>query len=371
MAGLSETIARLAASRAGVGGGGGSGRLVRWAPAGSNPGALCAFGYVPDGLQARAPLVVVLHGCTQSAGDYDHGSGWSTLADRYGFALLFPEQQRANNANLCFNWFAPDDTRRGGGEALSIIQMVDAAIAAHDLDPDRVFITGLSAGGAMTSAMLAAYPDRFAGGAIVAGLPAGVAGSVPEAFERMRGSGGPPVDTLGARVRAASRHDGPWPTVSIWHGDRDATVSAANASAIAAQWADVHGLARAPSRSETVEGQRRDVWIDAGGREVIEAYRIAGMGHGTPIRSAGPDGCGAAGPYMLESSLSSTRRIAAFWGIAEGDSAVGTAVPTQARRVEAGRVQAGPIEAEAGSIAEPLDIGATIRQALRTAGLMR
>ncbi|TIL83807.1 MAG: PHB depolymerase family esterase, partial [Mesorhizobium sp.] len=116
-------------------------------------------------LPEAAPLVVVLHGCTQTAAGYDDGSGWSQLADQEGFTLLFPEQQRANNPNLCFNWFVPGDTKRNGGEALSIRQMIGAVVVEYGLDRKRIFITGLSAGGAMTSVMLACYPEVFAGGA--------------------------------------------------------------------------------------------------------------------------------------------------------------------------------------------------------------
>ena len=140
-----------------------------------NPGNLRARCYVPDGLAPGAPLVVVLHGCTQDAAVYDHGAGWSTLADRHGFALLFPEQQRANNPMLCFNWFAPEDTGRGRGEAASIAAMVEAMKKAHGVDPQRIFVTGLSAGGAMAAAMLATYPDLFAAGAILAGVAYGCA----------------------------------------------------------------------------------------------------------------------------------------------------------------------------------------------------
>ncbi|MBB3236497.1 poly(3-hydroxybutyrate) depolymerase, partial [Phyllobacterium endophyticum] len=87
---------------------------------GSNPGRLRAWKYIPAALPANSPLVVILHGCTQTAAEYDLGSGWSALADRFGFALLFPEQQRVNNPNLCFNWFSPSQTTRGHGEVLSI-----------------------------------------------------------------------------------------------------------------------------------------------------------------------------------------------------------------------------------------------------------
>src|SRR6478609_3906574 len=109
-------------------------RLSPLAKFGANPGALRAYTYVPQGLPEQAPLVVVLHGCIQTAAAYDHGAGWSQLADRHGFALLYPEQQRANNANLCFNWFVPEDVTRDRGEALSIRRMIEAMVTKHGLD---------------------------------------------------------------------------------------------------------------------------------------------------------------------------------------------------------------------------------------------
>ena len=176
---------------------------------------------------------MVLHGCGQTAAGYDHGAGWSTLARRYGFALLFPEQQRSNNPNGCFNWFEPGDTRRDGGEAASIRAMVDRMVRDHGIDRDRVFITGLSAGGAMTSAMLACYPEVFAGGAIIAGLPYGAAGNVQQAFESMFQCPSRPAREWGDLVRSASpRHNGPWPRVSVWHGSADTTVVPSNAREI-------------------------------------------------------------------------------------------------------------------------------------------
>ena len=122
---------------------------------------------------------------TQTAASFDFGTGWSTLAKRYGFALLMPEQQGANNANTCFNWFNPEDTARDSGEACSIRQMIARAVDDIGIDRHRIFITGLSAGGAMTSVMLATYPEVFAAGAVIAGLPYGTATNVKEAFESM------------------------------------------------------------------------------------------------------------------------------------------------------------------------------------------
>src|SRR4051794_5162172 len=118
---------------------------------GSNPGALRMYSYVPSGLPAGAPLVVALHGCTQSASDYYGHSGWPKYADLYHAALVFPEQTTANNSLSCFNWFNAADIARGGGEALSVKQMVDYASAHYGSDPRRAYVTGLSAGGAKTA----------------------------------------------------------------------------------------------------------------------------------------------------------------------------------------------------------------------------
>ena len=374
MRSLSDTINRLSRLRSPSSGVAGEDRLTDLPPFGSNAGTLRGRFYVPQVLHASAALVVVLHGCTQDAAAYDHGSGWSTLADELGFALLYPEQQRGNNANLCFNWFNTHDTRRDSGEALSIRQMVAAMIADHGLDPARIYVTGLSAGGAMASVMLATYPDVFAGGAIIAGLPYGTAISVPEAFDRMRGQGGPPAASLGALVGAASDHKGPWPTISVWHGDSDATVSHANSALIVEQWRAIHGIAGEPSAVEGINGHRRRVWRDAKGRDVIEEYRIAGLGHGTPLSTSGANACGSAGPYMLEAGISSTRRIARFWGLASAPAEDRAEVPTRSPAATATPIMTVPAERRgAQPQAQPLPeaVGRVIEDALRAAGLMR
>lgn len=390
MRSLSDTISRLAAMRARSGVAQNdetAGRLLDFAWRGANPGALKAKTYVPGGLPDGAPLVVVLHGCTQTAAGYDLGSGWSTLADQAGFALLFPEQQRTNNANLCFNWFLPEDTRRGAGEALSIREMIEAFVAEHGIDRRRIFITGLSAGGAMTSAMLATYPEVFAGGAIIAGLPFGVASTVPEAFDRMRGHGGPSTADLHKLLRSASPHNGPWPILSVWHGSADQTVAASNMEAIVDQWRVLHGVGRASEPSEMVDGHTRRVWRDNAGRDVIETYSIAGMGHGTPLSAMGDGGYGASGPFMLDVGISSTLRIAQFWGIARGNasseqddtkvSSSALAVSSQALHSAASRVSPQPRRLEDVRIMRAADASAgsnvqrVIEDALRAAGLMK
>jgi poly(hydroxyalkanoate) depolymerase family esterase len=283
---------------------------------GTNPGALKMFAYVPEQLPRAPALVVVLHGCGQTAAAYDAGTGWSTLAKRYGFALLMAEQQSANNANTCFNWFSPGDIARGRGEAASIKQMIARMATDHAIDPRRVYITGLSAGGAMTSVMLAVYPEMFAGGAIIAGLPYGIASNVREALGGMMQPTSRPADQLGGFVRNASKYKGPWPKVSVWHGSADRTVSPGNANEIVKQWLDVHGLPSAPMSVGDVDGHSREVWWNADGETIVESYTISDMAHGTPLGIAGNDEpYGAEGAFLIEAGISSTYHIADFFGL--------------------------------------------------------
>jgi poly(hydroxyalkanoate) depolymerase family esterase len=359
---------------------------------GPNPGALRMFTYVPPDVSAPCALMVVLHGCTQSAESYDRGAGWSTLAERFGFALLLPEQQRTNNPNGCFNWFQTGDVERGHGEALSIRQMVAKMVSAHGIDPARVFITGLSAGGAMTSVMLATYPDVFAGGAIIAGLPYGAANNVQQAFENMFQCPPRPARDWGDLVRAASPHSGAWPRISVWHGDADATVIPSNAIEIIKQWTDVHGLPARPSFEAVVDGYPRQVWVNGTGDELIESYSIPNMAHGTPLATGDADEqCGAAGPFLLEVGISSSYHIAKFFGLTRDRTHIGsmqsrTATITPEKPLVGGakaNSRPKPLEGEvldkhfrmperADIPPSPsLDIGAVITKALKAAGLMK
>ena len=285
---------------------------------GGNPGELRMLSFVPAKLQPVPALVVVLHGCGQTAAGYDLGAGWSTLAERYGFALLMPEQQRSNNAQNCFNWFNPEDVTRDHGEAHSIRQMIARMVSDHGIDKHRIFVTGLSAGGAMTSVMLATYPEVFAAGAVIAGLPYGVASNVREALSGMLQSPSRPAAELGELVRNASGHRGPWPKVSVWHGSADRTVNPANANEIVKQWLDVHDLPSAAMSDGIVDGYPHQVWWNEDGETVIESYTITDMAHGTPLGIADNDErYGAEGAFLIEAGISSSYHIASFFGLTE------------------------------------------------------
>ena len=376
---------------------------------GANPGQLKMFSFVPDELQPKPALVVVLHGCGQTASGYDLGAGWSRLATRYGFALLMPEQQASNNPNGCFNWFNPNDTARDHGEACSIRQMIARMVGDAGIDPHRVFVTGLSAGGAMTSVMLATYPEVFAGGAIIAGLPFGVATNVREALSGMFRSPSHPAGELGDLVRNASNHKGRWPKLSVWHGSADRTVNPANANEIVKQWLDVHQLPSAPMSEGTVDGYPHRVWWNADGETTVESYTITNMAHGTPLGVADNDErYGAQGAFLIEAGISSSFHIASFFGLTDWISRPKGAVkeaakqalkeaakePSKAALQEAARPVAGPSVTQArtadiSTVLRPLatlsrhpepppqtknrsiDVGTVITRALTAAGLMK
>jgi poly(hydroxyalkanoate) depolymerase family esterase len=332
------------------------------APFSPNPGNLRMFRYLPKGLKAGAPLVVVLHGCGQTASGYDTGAGWHELAAELGFAVLAPEQKAVNNPGTCFDWFNPEDITRGEGECASIAAMIANLVETHHLDAKRVFITGLSAGGAMTAVMLAAYPELFAGGAIIAGLPFGVAGNVRDALEAMRSA---PLKTpaqWGDLVRAASDWKGPWPKISIWHGALDTTVNINNAQASVAQWCDVLGLPLTGARQEMTDGAIHLSWDDR-----LEVWTLPMLGHGTPILSRD---VGRPEPFILEAGISSSRRIAGFWGLAPQTVPQPASRPNPAPIVTE-RTVLREIEAErAPQVVQPV-AETLVRRALRAVGLLK
>ncbi|GAA4203809.1 extracellular catalytic domain type 1 short-chain-length polyhydroxyalkanoate depolymerase [Actinocatenispora rupis] len=279
---------------------------------GSNPGALGMYVYRPAGLASGAPLVVALHGCTQSAQDYHDHAGWQKFADEYGFAVVYPQQSSANNAQSCFDWYQSGDTTRGQGEVASVKQMVDYAVATYGSDASRVYVTGLSAGGAMTAALLATYPDVFAGGAIVAGLPYRCASDLSSAYTCMYTATSKTPAQWGDLVRGADPgYAGPWPRVAVWYGTADYTVNPVNATESRDQWTDVHGVGQTPTRTETLPGGTTAQYFG----DDVALFGVSGIGHGTPVDpGSGPTQCGTTGTYY-PAAICSSYHIAAFWGL--------------------------------------------------------
>ena len=138
----------------------------------------------------------------------------------------------------------------------------------------------------------------------------------------MRGHGFPSQGKLRSLIRSASMHDGPWPTISIWHGMADRTVDPSNMVEISVQWRGVHQVAEMPTRSDVIDGFPHRVWCDPDGRILIEENSVAGMGHGTPIATTGPNSYGVAGPFMLDVGISSTFHIARSWDLTDAAESV-------------------------------------------------
>jgi len=249
--------------------------------------------YVPSGYCGQGvPLVVMLHGCTQDPDDFAAGTRMNALAEEHTFLVAYPGQPSSANANKCWNWFVPGDQARDAGEPAILAGITRQVISQHAVDPGRVYVAGLSAGGAAAAIMGAAYPDLYAAIGIHSGLAQGAAHDIPSAFAAMR-QGGPSVGSA-----SRGRSERPVPTI-VFHGEQDKTVSAVNGEQVVAQaraGADldttvIHG------RSEDGVRYTRSVQADRDGRPVLEHWLLHGVGHawsgGSPTGSytdpRGPD----------------------------------------------------------------------------------
>ena len=245
--------------------------------------------YVPANRAAEhAPLIVMLHGCTQNPDDFAAGTRMNVLAEEHGFLVAYPQQTMRANMRQCWNWFRPEDQRRGQGEPSLIAGLTETVIREHGVDPKRVYIAGLSAGGAAAAIMGDAYPDLYAGVGVHSGLPSASARDLSSAFDAMR---------LGAKVGAPSATL--VPTI-VFHGEKDNIVNPLNADAVAAKAVGgATGLQRETEHGEAAGGHAyvRTLYADETGRTLCELWRIPESGHawsgGSPAGShtdpLGPD----------------------------------------------------------------------------------
>ena len=218
--------------------------------------------------------------------------------------------------NRGWNFFVKSNYQRGGGEPLSIKQQVDWMVGHHAVDTSHIFVTGLSAGAAMTNVMLATYPDVFAAGAPLAGVAYKCATTVGSSLMCNAGTVNKTPAQWGDLVRGASGWSGPWPRVSIWHGSSDTTVNIANLNETMEQWANVHGIDQTADVSDTVGGYPHKVYKNGAGASLVETYSITGMGHGQPVDpGSGAAQCGTATGYNLDANICASYHIARWFGL--------------------------------------------------------
>ena len=247
--------------------------------------------YVPAGApSAPRAMVVMLHGCTQSADDFAAGTQMNRLADAHGFLVVYPEQAAHANASKCWNWFKPQDQLRGAGEPALIAGIVRAVAQGHGADPHRIFVAGLSAGAAMAVVLGETYPELFAGVGAHSGLPYGSAHDIASALAAMKGgrSGLPGLKVQPADAKAGRKRAVQAVPIIVFHGDRDHTVQQTNGADIARQARQAHGAQfggaalRESTQAGLAKGGRRysrTVHADAQGRLQIESWTLHGAGH--------------------------------------------------------------------------------------------
>ncbi|MCB9169257.1 MAG: PHB depolymerase family esterase [Flavobacteriales bacterium] len=294
---------------------------------GPDPGNLRMFVHTPPtsgGANGNRPLVVVLHGCTQKARRIARLSGWNELADRIGCYVVYAQQRPINNSLRCFDWFREDDIIPGEGETGSITNMVRYALAELPVDPDSVFLYGVSSGGALCSALMACEPDLFKGVAIFAGGPYRAADNTLNARMVIRDPKELTPQQWGDLVRAVlPGRTAPYPPLTVMHGTEDGVVNIGHGMALVAQWTNVAGADTVPEAVDPafqgLPAVHRMRYDDPRGRTVVTFYRIGGLGHQLPVHPGdGPKDGGRTSWVSRDVGFHSTYVVAQEFGLLPG-----------------------------------------------------
>jgi poly(hydroxyalkanoate) depolymerase family esterase len=263
--------------------------LVEVTGFGDNPGGMRMHVYVPDARPANPAIVVAMHGCGGSGPGFYASSEFASLADRYGFIVIYPSAQQQAGFGNCFDTWSEAAKRRGGGsDPVSIVSMVTYTQQRYGGDPNRVYATGSSSGGMMTNHMLALYPDVFKAGAAFMGVPfncfANAADYPPGQSQCTGGSMNRTPQQWGDAVRQAfPGYTGPRPRVQLWHGTADTLVPYSLLQETIEQWTNVFGLSQTPTFTDTPQANwNRRRYADTTGTVQVEAYSIQGAGHSLP-----------------------------------------------------------------------------------------
>jgi poly(hydroxyalkanoate) depolymerase family esterase len=261
---------------------------------GSGPSARDYKLYVPPGeVTGALPLVVMLHGCTQDPDDFAAGTAMNDAARRDGFFVLYPAQSAKANPQRCWNWFKHSHQVRGRGEPAMLAAMTQDVIARHGIDPSRVYVAGLSAGGAMAAILANAYPDIFAAVGVHSGLPQGAARDLPSALHAMKSGSASPATSTTHSI----------PTI-IFHGDADTTVHPANGETLFAAAAESGADIRTESgRVPGGHAWTRRVNASADGTPHAELWQVHGAAHAWSGGSARGSYTDAKGPDATNEML--------------------------------------------------------------------
>ncbi|MBF0410488.1 MAG: PHB depolymerase family esterase [Candidatus Riflebacteria bacterium] len=293
--------------------------LVRVKDFGDNPGNLEMYKFIPVPEPKNAPLIVVLHGTTQNSHGYACISEWNKLAQRYGLILLYPEQRKRNNPYKAFSWFSSSNCQRFRGESGSVMQMIDKMKSDHLIDSKKVFVTGLSSGGCFTAALCAVYPDIFAGGAIIAGIPFGAATNPIEGFNAMLfGVTRDPEEWAKIAKNEYPEYCGKYPKMIVLHGNKDCVVDFGNMREIMKQFTALHNTDSVPDVTGELKGHPHNIYKNSSGESVVETIEILNMGHGIAIDPGdAADQGGNSGAFAISANLYSSYYFLKLWGLIE------------------------------------------------------
>ena len=287
---------------------------------GDNPGNLKSFVYAPpqspDG--PKRPLVVAMHGCSQTANNLAETAGWNTMADQHNFVVLYPSQKITNNPNMCFNWFMLNDISRDAGEIMSVKNMIDYSIEKYNIDTSQIFVYGVSAGAALSVCMMAVYPEYFKAGAVFAGAPYKVATNVWQGGKAMMKIVDKTPEEWEYLVRNVSDVE-EFPNLVVYHGVDDNVVDVHYSYELIEQWTALHDMDTIPDTtlngfiSEQVD---RLSYLNDNGEEKVIFYRVQDLGHAIAVDPGYANGEGGkTGLYGRDIDFFSTYYVLKDFGL--------------------------------------------------------
>ncbi len=288
---------------------------------GSNKGNLKMLSYKPKNAKSQIPLVVALHGCGQTAEEFAIQSGWNTLANSKEFIVIYPEQKVENNMNNCFNWFSQVDFSKNDGESHSIKEMIQYSVNNFDVDTTKIYIVGLSAGGAMANIIMANYPNLINSGAILSGIPFKAANNLQSGFAAMQGNIEKTSETWVSLIKENNpKYKGTYPKIIIFQGKDDPFVNSKNADIIELQWKGIHKLKNDSKvvRKINKNNDITEIIYNQKNNPVIVKYEINNLGHAMAIDPGVEEYQGGSiGKFAVDKNFHSTYWTAKFFELIE------------------------------------------------------